>query len=88
MWYNEYSLAFDFEKTPAKQLESVKRIYLSVGDEESWEMLKGFGILRDALKEKSFDGPRAKTEIIRDAGHVGAMPVALFNGLRFLLRRQ
>jgi hypothetical protein len=86
MWYNEYALAFEFEKVPGKGLESVKRIYLSVGDEESWEMLKGFGILRDALKEKGFEAPRAKAEIIRDAGYVGAMPIALYNGLRFLFR--
>jgi predicted alpha/beta superfamily hydrolase len=86
IWYNEYTLALEFEKAPAKDLESVKRIYLSVGDQESWEMLKGFGILRDALKEKGFEGPRAKAEIIRDAGHVGAMPIALYNGLRFLFR--
>jgi len=86
MWYSEYTLAFEFEKAPAKGLESVKRIYLSVGDEESWEMFKGFGILRDALKEKGLEGPRAKAEIIRDAGHVGAMPIALYNGLRFLFR--
>lgn len=87
MWYNDYRLAVAFENTPAKRLESIERIYLSVGSDESWEMLTGYGILRDALREKGFGGSRAKTEIIEDAGHVGAMPIALYNGLRFLLDR-
>jgi predicted alpha/beta superfamily hydrolase len=85
-WFNDYSLALEFEKTPAQRLESVTRIYLSVGEDESWEMLKGYGILRDALLAKGLKCPRAKLEIIGEAGHVGAMPIALYNGLRFLFR--
>jgi len=84
MWFNEYGLALEFEKEPAKNLDSVKKVYLSVGEDESWEMLKGYGMLRDAFLEKGFREPRAKMEIIEDAGHVGAMPIALYNGIRFL----
>ena len=88
MWWNEYGLAFEFAKAPAARIDSIKRIYLSVGADESWEMLKGYGILRDALHEKGFGEPRSKAEIIEDAGHVGAMPIALYNGLRFLFSRE
>ena len=68
----------------AERLDSIKRIYLSVGADESWEMLKAYGILRDALHKNGFGESKLKTEIIQDAGHVGAMPIALYNGLRFL----
>jgi predicted alpha/beta superfamily hydrolase len=88
MWWDEYRLAFEFKSIPAERLESVRRIYMSVGAEESWEMLKGFGILRDALQEDGFKEPRARMEIIADAGHVGALPIAMYNGLRFLFRRE
>jgi len=88
MWFNDYGLAFELTELPAERLESIERIYLSVGDEESWEMLKGFGIFRDALRAKGLGESRAKTEIIEEVGHVGAMPIALYNGLRFLFRRK
>lgn len=84
VWYNDYSLTVEFEKVTTANLESIKKIYLSVGEEESWEMLKGYGMLRDALETKGFTRPRAKMEIISEAGHVGAMPISLANGIRFL----
>lgn len=64
----------------------IKQVYLSVGEEESWEMLKGFGILRAAFREKGFEDSRMKAEIINANGHVGAMPIALYDGFRFLFR--
>lgn len=88
VWFNDYSLAFELEKTPVKHLKSIRGVYLSVGEEESWQMLKGFGILKDALSARDFNGSRAKIEIIKEAGHVGAMPIALYNGLRFLFHRK
>jgi len=87
LWHNEYRLAAEFEKTPEDLLRSIRKIYLSVGEEESWEMLKGYGLLRDALQHKGLTGSRIKAEIIPEAGHVGAIPIALYNGLRFLFDR-
>ncbi len=86
LWFNGFELVSSFHDAPSKGLEAVRRIYLSVGEEESWEMLRGFGALRDALREKGFGGPRLKAEVIREAAHVGAMPIALYNGIRFLFR--
>jgi predicted alpha/beta superfamily hydrolase len=84
-WFNDYRLASEVRDAPKERLRSVTKIYLSVGEEESWEMLKGYGLLRDAFREKGLSGSRIKAEIIPDAGHVGAMPISLYNGLRFLL---
>lgn len=86
VWFNDYGLAHELEKLPARRLETVRRVYLSVGEDESWEMLKGYGLLRDALARNGLEAPRAKAEIIAEAGHVGAMPISLYNGLRFLFR--
>jgi predicted alpha/beta superfamily hydrolase len=88
LWYNEFGQISELEKVPAAGPASIGRVYLSVGEEESWEMLKGFGALRSALKEKGIEGERLKAEIIPEAGHVGAMPIALYNGVRFLYRRR
>ncbi len=88
LWWNAYDLAFAFAKTPPERLAPDTRIYLSVGADESWEMLKGYGILRDALREMGFGAPDLKAEIIGGAGHVGAMPTALYDGIRFLLPRE
>jgi predicted alpha/beta superfamily hydrolase len=86
-WFNEYRLASELKDVPRDRLQSIKKIYLSVGEEESWEMLKGYGILRGALQDRGLAGSRIKTEIVAEAGHVGAMPISLYNGLRFLFRR-
>jgi hypothetical protein len=88
LWFNEFVLTLELEKVAPGRFDSIARVYLSVGEEESWEMLKGFGMLRDTLAAKGLKGPRVKAEVIPEAGHVGAMPISLYNGLRFLFRRK
>jgi len=88
LWFNQFQLATEFGSAPADTLRSIKKVYLSVGEGESWEMLKGYGMLRDALHDKGFGASRMKAEIVADAGHVGAMPISLYNGLRFLFARE
>jgi hypothetical protein len=67
-----------------ERLQAIKKVYLSVGEEETWEMLKGFDVLRHAFRDQGFDRARLKAQIIPESAHVGAMPTALYNGLRFL----
>ena len=88
VWFNDYVLGRELESATARSRSGIRRLYLSVGEEESWEMLKGYGLVRDALARGGLDGPRLKTEVIADAGHVGGMPISLYNGLRFLYRRK
>ena len=85
LWFDDYSMEGELAKVPPDGFRALKGIYVSVGDEESWEMLRSYGILRTALKRRGVGSPRARTEIIASAGHVGAMPISLYNGLRFLL---
>ncbi len=84
LWFNDYSLASELMEIPADHLKGIKKVYLSVGEKESWEMLKGFGMLRTTMLEKGLVAEKVKTEIINASGHVGAMPIAIYNGLRFL----
>jgi len=84
LWFNEYYLASELESVPLDQLSMIRKIYISVGDEESWEMLKSFDLLRSALRQLEFENSRFKQEIIESSGHVGAMPISLYNGLRFI----
>ena len=84
LWYNEYYLTAELENMPLDQFSMIRKIYVSVGDQESWEMLKSYDLLRSALQEKGFESMRLKLEIIDSSGHVGAMPISLYNGLRFI----
>jgi predicted alpha/beta superfamily hydrolase len=84
LWFNDYYLKGKLDELAADSLATAKKVYVSVGEQESWEMLKSFDILRSALKHKGFEDARLKTEIIASSGHVGAMPISLYNGLRFL----
>ena len=88
LWFNDYTVAAAVEAMPDDRLTKVERVYLSVGEDESWEMLKGFGMLRDALQAKGLKEPSLRAETIEASGHVGAMPIALYNGLRFLFRNE
>jgi len=87
LWFNEFYLDTDLKSLSAARLQSVRRVYLSVGENESWEMLKGFAMLRDALKGRGLGDSRLKAEVIGSAGHVGAMPTALYNGIRFVFAK-
>ena len=88
LWFNDYYLAAALEELTAERLAVIGRVYLSVGEEESWEMLKSYDILRSAFQQTGFEAPRLKVEIIPDAGHVGAMPISLYNGFRFLFQSE
>jgi len=85
LWFNEYYLEGELAKLAPDGLRALKGVYVSVGDEESWEMMRSYAILRTAARRKGVDPLRIKSEIIPSAGHVGAMPISLYNGLRFLL---
>lgn len=85
VWFNDFSLGAELAKLPAERLQGIRKAYVSVGEEESWEMLKGFGMVRAAFLEKDVAGAKLKAEVINASGHVGAMPIALYNGLRFVL---
>jgi predicted alpha/beta superfamily hydrolase len=86
LWFNDYYLSSELEKMSADQLGAIQRAYVSVGEEESWEMLKSFDILRSALHRNGLEDTRMRAEIIDAAGHVGAMPISLYNGFRFIFQ--
>ncbi len=45
-------------------------------------------MLRDALRGKGLDDSRLQAEVIGSSGHVGAMPTALYNGVRFVFGKR
>jgi hypothetical protein len=49
-------------------------------------MLKSFDLMRSALTRTAGGSPETKAEIIDAAGHVGAMPISLYNGFRFIFQ--
>ncbi|MBU1636196.1 hypothetical protein KKC97_00840 [bacterium] len=84
LWYNEYYLTDELEQIPPYKFDEIERVYVSVGEDESWEMLKSYDLLRSALNGLEIEDSKLKFEIISSSGHVGAMPISLYNGLRFL----
>ncbi len=86
LWFNDYYLSSMLEEGPADRLAAIEKVYVSVGEEESWEMLKSFDLMRSALTRTAGGGPEIKAEIIDAAGHVGAMPISLYNGFRFIFQ--
>lgn len=84
LWFNDYYLADALADFSAEDPLQAGRVYVSVGEEESWDMLRSYDSVRSALAKAGVESLEYKAEIIDAAGHVGAMPISLYNGFRFV----
>jgi hypothetical protein len=84
LWWDNFSLINDCKAN--SNVEQVKqgRIYLSVGENEDGVMLQGFGMLKERLRANQSDSLVLKTEVLENERHASGLPVALYNGYRFL----
>lgn len=74
---SHFRFAAALEEKPVDALRDIKKAYVNVGEDESWEMFKSFAILRSVLHREGLDDLEIRTEIVAGAGHVGAMPISL-----------
>jgi len=55
LWFNEFYLGSDLKDLPDERFQNVKKVYLSVGENKSWEMLKGFATpihIRESMSQR------------------------------------
>ena len=82
--YDEFIMIERLMETPPEIYSAVEAIFVSVGEEETGDYLKGFADLRDIMQEKGVPGLSVESHIITGEGHLLASTPAIIKGIKFL----
>ena len=84
MWYDSFLMINELKGTTPDKLESVKSIFITVGEKEDGDQLKGFADLRDLILKMKLPKLNLESTIIGDEGHKSAISPSFTKGLRYL----
>jgi len=82
--YDDFVMIERLKETPPEICSAVEAIFVSVGEEESGDYLKGFADLRDIMQKKGVPGLRIESHIVTGEGHLLASSPAIIKGIKFL----
>lgn len=82
--YDDFIMIERLKETPPDIYSAVEAIFVSVGEEEPGDYLKGFADLRDIMQEKGVPGLRIESYIVPGEGHLLASTPAIIKGIKFL----
>jgi len=82
--YDNFVMINRLKETNPDKLLSVKSIFITVGEEESGDYLKGFADFRDLILKKDLPNLELKSVIIDGEGHLLAASTAMIKGLKFM----
>ena len=82
--YDDFVMVERLKETSPDMYSSVKAIFISVGEEEPGDYLKGFADLRDLMIKKEVPGLKVKSYIVLGEGHLLSATPAIIKGLKFL----
>ncbi len=82
--YNDFALLDSLNNMLSEELKSIKSIYITVGEKESGNMLKGFADLRDCLEKKNIPSLDMNSQIIYDENHTSAAMPAYYKAFKYL----
>jgi predicted alpha/beta superfamily hydrolase len=81
---DNFTMIEKLKDTPPEIYSSVKAVFVSVGEEETGDYLKGFADLRDLINEKEVPGLKVGSYIVPGEGHLLASSPAIIKGFKFL----
>jgi len=81
--YDDFVLIERLKETSPDMYSSVDAVFISVGEEESGDYLKGFADIRDLLNKKEVPGLQVESYIVPGEGHLLASTPAFIKGLKF-----
>ncbi len=82
--YDGFVMVDRLKEVSPDMYSSVKAIFISVGEEESGDYLKGFADFRDLMIEKEVPGLKVKSYIVIGEGHLLSSTPAIIKGLKYL----
>jgi predicted alpha/beta superfamily hydrolase len=86
--YNDFALLDSLNNMLPEELAGIKSIYISVGEREDSNMLKGFADLRDCFKEKNIPLLDMHSQLILDEGHRSAVMPAYYKAFKYLYEKK
>ena len=81
--YDDFVLIERLKETPPDMYSSVDAVFISVGEEETGDYLKGFADIRDLLNKKEVPGLQVESYIVPGEEHLLASTPAIVKGLKF-----
>jgi predicted alpha/beta superfamily hydrolase len=81
--YDDFVVIERLKETPPGMYSSVNAVFISVGEEEPGDYLKGFADIRDLLIKKEVPGLQIESYIVAGEGHLLASTPAIVKGLKF-----
>jgi len=82
--YDDFVIIERLKETSPDTYSSVKAIFISVGEEEPGDYLKGFADFRDLMIKKEVPGLKVKSYVVIGEGHLLSSTPAVIKGLKFL----
>ena len=82
--YDDFVMIERIKETSPDKYSSVKAIFISVGEEEPGDYLKGFADIRDLMIKKNVPGLEVRSYIVLGEGHLLSSTPAIIKGLKFL----
>lgn len=86
--YNDFSLLDSLNIMNSEELSNIKAIYITVGEEESGTMLKGFADLKNCLIKKNIPSLDVTSHIIIDEDHRSAALPAYYKAFKYLYKKE
>lgn len=81
--YDDFVMLERLKETPPEIYSSVKAVFVSVGEEEPGDYLKGFADIRDLMSGKEVPGLLVESYIVPGEGHLLSANPAVVKGLKF-----
>ena len=82
--YDDFVIVDRLREASPDMYSSVKAIFISVGEEESGDYLKGFADFRDLMIKKEVPRLDVKSYIVIGEGHLLSSTPAIIKGLKYL----
>ena len=82
--YDDFVMIDRLRDTSPDKLSTVKSIFISVGEEEPGDYLKGYADLRDLILSMNLPNLRLKSIIVEGEGHLLAASPAIVKGFKFM----
>ena len=88
LWYNDFALIDSLCAIPPENLSNIKGIFITVGEKENGNQLKGFADLRDCIQKKNIPALNMTSYIIPDENHRSAVLSAYFKAFKYLYKKK
>jgi predicted alpha/beta superfamily hydrolase len=86
--FNDFSLLDSLNNMTSEEISNIKTIYITAGEKESGNMLKGFADLKNCLIKKEISSLDVTSHIIIEEDHRSAALPAYYKAFKYLYKKE